>query len=181
MRMLRIEGSLEKIILLVLMFVLLSLPVHAQHKSFGSATKLPSELVATQIKYLEVGKHGFTVPKAMVVDEDGDCYLLGWVELEMHKEFPRYWIIRVERKVDGFYVFVSNQKAKWSRERILYRGDKLRDMDLIPVKKIITVTALKWSGSTPRGLVKNEPNPSSRWSGRCWCQFHPTKVMCGQA
>lgn len=135
---------MKKIILLVLMFVLLSFPVHAQHKSFGSATKLPSELVATQIKYLEVGKHGFTVPKAMVVDEDGDCYLLGWVELEVYKEFPRSWIIRVERKVDGFYVFVrmDNQKAKWSRERILYRGDKLRDMDLIPVKKI-TVTMPK--------------------------------------
>jgi len=58
----------------------------------------------------------------------------------MDKEFPRLWI-KVERKIDGYYVFVrkDNERAKWSREHIFHRGDKLRDMDLIPVKKIIVV------------------------------------------
>jgi len=84
---------MKKVTLLVLMFVLcLSVSsgnaqnvsisnINPQLKSLGSATKLPSEFQALQIKYLEVGKYGFSVPKAMVVDEEGDCYLWGWVEL----------------------------------------------------------------------------------------------------
>jgi len=52
--------------------------------------------------------------------------------------------LKVERKADGYYVSLrrDNEKAKWSREHIFNRGDKLRDMDLIPVKKI-TVTMPK--------------------------------------
>ena len=134
---------MKKIILLVVIFVLYLLVSsgNAQLKSLGSATKLPSELMALQIKYLEVGKYGFSVPKAMVVDEEGDCYLLGWVELEQGKNLTASFWIKVERKVDGYYVFVrkDNERAKWSREHIFHRGDKLRDMDLIPVKKIIVV------------------------------------------
>lgn len=142
---------MKKVILLVLMFILYLLNssgnaqtsmgnVNPQLKSLGSATKLPPEFTALQIKYLEVGKYGFSAPKAMVVDEEGSCYLWGWAELEMYKEFPRL-LIKIERKIDGYYVFVrkDNEIAKWSREHIFHRGDKLRDMDLIPVKKIIVV------------------------------------------
>jgi len=61
---------MKKITLLVLMFVLYLLlsSSNAQLKSLGSATKLPSELTALQIKYLEVGQYGFSVTKAMGVD-----------------------------------------------------------------------------------------------------------------
>jgi len=151
---------MKKVILLVLMLVsyllLSSLILHQlissgnaqtsmgnvnpQLKSLGSATKLPPQLTTLQIKYLEVGKYGFSVPKAMVVDEEGSCYLLGWIELDHGKDFPRL-LIKIERKVDGYYVFVrkDNEIAKWSREHIFHRADKLRDMDLIPVKKIIVI------------------------------------------
>lgn len=102
--------------------------------SNGSAIKLPAELRALQIKNLEIGQYGFCVPKAMVVDEYGDCYLLGWVELDKSNTGTGW--LKVERKADGYYVSIRMEKAKWSRERIFNRADKLRDMDLIPVQKI---------------------------------------------
>ena len=140
-------------ILFVLVWLLLSISyakaqtnVNMQVQNYNiqspGATKLPGELSKSQIKWMTIGEIGYQTSTVMVVDEEGRCFLIGMLTIEpgnKDKEMKYGWI-KIERKKDGYYVYVlKGEKTLWAREYISYKRDKLESHDLVPVKGIVII------------------------------------------
>jgi hypothetical protein len=78
--------------------------------------KLPSMYIKPDtafIRGMEVGQSGYTVPWAMGIDADGECFLHG---SHTCHETPRGTVcLYVERRKDGYYVDPSGAYDEWER------------------------------------------------------------------
>jgi glucan-binding YG repeat protein len=110
-----------------------------QDQSFYGIAVLPSELSQNQIKRMAIGESGFNTPGAMIVDENGRCYLKGNLTNETGDKIHemKYGWIQIIRNKDGYYInVVKGEKTLWAREYIPYLRDKLESHELVPVKNI---------------------------------------------
>ena len=115
--------------------------VNIDNRPHYQTTKLPSELSKNLVRYMAIGEVGYNTPSAMLVDEDGNCFLQGNFSNEANKnEDMKYGWIRIEKKKDGYYIYVvKSDKTLWAREHIPYQRDKLERGEIVRVKQIIIV------------------------------------------
>ena len=106
--------------------------------SYSGPAILPSELSKNPIKTMAIGEQGFNIPSAMIVNEDGKCYLLGNISNESDKKYQiKYGWIQIVKQKDGYYVnVVKGEDTFWTRQPIPYLRDRVESRDLIPVKRI---------------------------------------------
>lgn len=115
---------------------------------------LPTELFKCKIEQMRVGDIGYCGATSMIVDIEGRAYLWGFTELEKDKSLDGGWL-RIERKIDGYYVSLKLGKQKWANgetyywspytikttfhpaEVIIDLKKKAESTSIFPVKKIL--------------------------------------------
>lgn len=108
--------------------------------SSSQAVRLPNEMYQPVISDLHVGEFAFTVPWAMEVDIDGQCYLN--IDFFVRSGMGGTVEMGVLRTAEGFYVFLPEHGRSRS---FLYRPQKLSDAEKAnPVVGIVRIN--------PRGL-----------------------------
>lgn len=74
--------------------------------------QLPKNLVEDVIEGMAVGEVGYTVPWAMWVDQQMQCWL--HPQYSIHKEPGGTVEMRIEHRPDGFHVWVTDLDFKWN-------------------------------------------------------------------
>lgn len=74
--------------------------------------RLPEDLVEATVEKMAIGEVGYTVPWAMWVDEQRQCWL--HPQYSIHEKPGGTVEMKVERRIDGFHVWVAGLDFKWN-------------------------------------------------------------------
>jgi len=122
--------------------------------------KIPSELFKCKIEQMRVGDVGYYGATAMIVNVEGRAYLWGFMELEKGAMSLDDGWLKIEKKIDGYYVSLKLGKQKWTgdktyywspytvtvnyQEKIIDLKEKAKLGTILPVKKILLYRDRGW-------------------------------------
>jgi hypothetical protein len=127
------------VVSILLLLVEFTTNTQAQISSFTAPCDLPSKFEAYEVRNMIIGGVGYASPKALMVDENGKCWLWAKTELVSNKKLGSGWI-RIEKHPEGFFVYVGtgiDKPITWVRDHIPYQTDRIKDQLILPVTMVV--------------------------------------------